>query len=157
MYDEVMQLIALAKNDEAYFKRIEELKQKQLEVAHVLEIAKTLEQADMHKAMARQEAAEIVVEAEKEAEKIKESASSIVAESKATLDKAKAKIAALKDKEELLNKKEKELLALEQKMNDSITEHKKLTADRSIEQEAAKKVRLEFEGKLKKFRELANS
>ena len=72
MYDEVMQLIALAKNDEKYFQRIEELKQKQLEVAQVLEIAKTLGEADKHLALARQKASDILDEAAIEAKKLKE-------------------------------------------------------------------------------------
>ena len=155
MYDEVMQLIALAKNDEQYFKRIEDLKQKQLELAHVLEIAETLKEADMHLANARQQATEIIVEATKEAELIKETSNSIVVESKALLEKNKAKAVSLKEQETNLRKAEQDLKKLETELTDSITEHRKLTADRTIEQQAAQKVRVEFETKLKKLREIA--
>lgn len=157
MYDEVMQLIALAKNDEQYFKRIEELKQKQLEVAHVLEIAKTLQDADQHLAKARQDASEIVATAEKEALTIKGAADAVVNETKVTLEKAKAKLLALKEKETRLDEKEKELKLLEKEKQDSIDEHRKLTAARSVEFETSQKIRKEFEDKLKKMRELANS
>lgn len=157
MYDEVMQLIALAKNDEQYFKRIEELKNKQLEVAHVLEIAKTLQDADQHLAKARQDASKIIAEAEKETLTIKGAADAVVSETKNTLEKAKAKLLALKEKETRLDEKEKELKLLEKEKQDSIDAHRKLTADRTIEFEAAQKVRKEFEDKLKKLREIANS
>lgn len=157
MYDEVMQLIALAKNDEQYFKRIEELKKKQLEVAHVLEIAETLKDADMHLAKARQEATEILDTARKEAEEIKGTATVFVQETKATLEKNKVKALQLKELETRLAANEKDLKTLEKNMQDSIEEHRKLTAARSIEQEAAQKVRLEFETKLKKLREVAAS
>ena len=50
MYDEAMQLIALAKNDEQYFKRIEDLKQRQLELVHVMEIVRVFNEVDMHMA-----------------------------------------------------------------------------------------------------------
>lgn len=157
MYDEVMQLIALAKNDEQYFKRIEELKKKQLEVAHVLEIAETLKDADMHLAKARQEATEILEVAHKEAEEIKGTATVFVQETKATLEKNKVKALQLKELETRLVANEKDLKTLEKTMQDSIEEHRKLTAARSVEQEAAQKVRLEFETKLKKLREVAAS
>ena len=157
MYDEVMQLIALAKNDEQYFKRIEELKKKQLEVAHVLEIAETLKDADMHLAKARQEATEILELARKEAEEIKGTATVFVQETKATLEKNKVKALQLKEQETRLASNEKDLKTLEKTMQDSIEEHRKLTAARSVEQEAAQKVRLEFETKLKKLREVATS
>jgi len=97
MYDEVMQLIALAKNDEQYFKRIEDLKQRQLELAHVMEIAKTLNEADMHMAKAKQEAEIIIKEAEQEAVEIKNTATSIIAENKGVLEKNKAKALELKE------------------------------------------------------------
>lgn len=157
MYDEVMQLIALAKNDEQYFKRIEELKKKQLEVAHVLEIAETLKDADMHLAKARQEATEILEIARKEAEEIKGTATVFVQETKATLEKNKVKALQLKELETRLATNEKDLKTLEKTMQDSIEEHRRLTAARSVEQEAAQKVRLEFETKLKKLREVAAS
>ena len=157
MYDEVMQLIALAKNDEQYFKRIEELKKKQLEVAHVLEIAETLKDADMHLAKARQEATEILEVARKEAEEIKGTATVHVQETKATLEKNKVKALQLKELETRLAANERDLKTLEKTMQDSIEEHRKLTAARSVEQEAAQKVRLEFETKLKKLREVAAS
>ena len=155
MYDEVMQLIALAKNDEQYFKRIEELKQKQLEVAHVLEIADTLKEADMHLAKARQEATQILEEAKAEAVQIKATADVSVAETKALLEKNKIKAQALKDRESNLQREEEQLKMLEKTMKDSIETHRKLTAERSVEQEAAKKVKLEFETKLKKLKEVA--
>lgn len=155
MYDEVMQLIALAKNDEQYFKRIEELKKKQLEVAHVLEIAETLKEADMHLANARQQATEILSEAAKEAEVIKETANTIVAESKILLEKNKSKAQSLKEQEARLKLVEQDLKKTEDEMKASIEDHRKLTADRTIEQQAAQKVRIEFETKLKKLREIA--
>ena len=157
MYDEVMQLIALAKNDEQYFKRIEDLKKKQLEVAHVLEIAQTLQEADQHLAKARQDAAELISAAEKEGEEIKSKAADFVAEAKAVADKNKVKAEQLKELETRLLASERDLKTLEKTMQDSIDEHRKLTAARSVEQEAAQKVRVEFETKLKKLREVAAS
>ncbi len=155
MYDEVMQLIALAKNDEQYFKRIEDLKQKQLELAHVLEIAETLKEADMHLANARQQATEILSEATKEAEAIKETAQTFVTESKLLLDKNKSKAQGLKEQEANLRKAEQDLKKIEDEMKESIADHRKLTAERSLEQQAAQKIRIEFETKLKKLREIA--
>lgn len=155
MYDEVMQLIALAKNDEQYFKRIEDLKQKQLELAHVMEIAATLKEADMHLAKARQQASEIEEEARKKAIEIESSALAVISDNKSLLDKNKLKQKALTDKEEQLNKRESELSALKKELDVSIEEHRKLTAARSEEMEKAKVVRVEFETKLKKLRELA--
>jgi hypothetical protein len=155
MYEEVMQLIALAKNDEQYFKRIDDLKQKQLELAHVMEIAKTLGEADMHLAKARQSAAEIVKDAEKSALEIKSSAETFVSEAKQNLEKTKEKQKVLKEKEASLDEKEKSLKVLEKTMEESIAEHRKLTALRTVEMEEAQKVRALFESKLKQIREIA--
>lgn len=157
MYDEVMQLIALAKNDEQYFKRIEELKKKQLEVAHVLEIAETLKDADMHLAKARQEATEILDTARKEAEEIKSKASEFVAEAKAVAEKSKTLQKELKERAAEIEAKKKELEVLEKEKQVSIDEHHKLSVDRGAEQDAARKVKNEFETKLKKMREIALS
>lgn len=155
MYDEVMQLIALAKNDEAYFKRIEELKQKQLELAHVMEIAKTLGEADMHMAKAKQEATFILEEATKEAEEIKSTATGIVSENKGILEKNKVLEQSLKKKEKDLATKERDIEETKKELEVTIQEHRKLTADRTVEQEEARKVKLEFTEKLKKIREIA--
>ena len=111
----------------------------------------------MHLANARQRASEIIKKAEEDAVVIKETAIAFTVEQKALVEKAKIKTASLKEKEDLLNKQEKSLDTLKQTLEESIAEHRKLTADRSEEQEAAKKVRIEFEGKLKKLRELAAS
>lgn len=157
MFDEVRQLVALAKNDEQYFKRIEALKDKQLELAHVLEIAKTLGEADMHLAQARQEAAEIIEKANKEAEEIKGKAESIVADTKATLEKNKAKAVALKEKEVNLEAQGIANKQLEKELEKAIKDHRDLTAARSEEQEAARKVKLEFTEKLRKLKEVANT
>lgn len=155
MYDEVMQLIALAKNDEQYFKRIEELKKKQLEVAHVLEIAQTLQEADQHLAKARQDTTELLSNAEKEAVEIKSKASEFVAEAKAVAEKNKTLQKELKEKQADLAKKEADLVLLEKEKFEVIKEHRQLTADRQVEQQAAQKVKLEFETKLKKIKEIA--
>lgn len=157
MNEEIMQLISLVKNDEVYFKRIEELKAKQLEVAHATEIAKTLKQAEMYLANARQQGEEILEAAKKEVEDIRAAALVVLAENKVKLEKNKAKEIALKEKEEEQNKVKEELVALEKTLTASIEQHRQLTAERSIEQEAAKKVRAEFETKLKKLKEVANS
>jgi len=155
MYDEVMQLIALAKNDEQYFKRIEDLKQRQLELAHVMEIAKTLNEADMHMAKAKQEAEIIIKEAEQEAVEIKNTATSIIAENKGVLEKNKAKALELRKNDDILIAKIAESDKLKKELEVTIQEHRKLTADRTVEQEEARKVKLEFTEKLKKIREIA--
>jgi hypothetical protein len=157
MYDEVMQLIALAKNDEQYFKRIEELKAKQQELAYVMEIAKTLKDADMYLAGSRQKASELEETAKEEAEAIKAKAVSLVSENKSTLEKNKVLQATLKEKQATLDAKEKELVTLKETMDESIATHRKLTAERSVEQEEARKVKLEFETKLRKLKEIANT
>lgn len=157
MYDEVMQLIALAKNDEQYFKRIEALKQQMLELAQVKEIAKTLAEADMHLASARQKADILLEEAKKEAEQIKESAVAIVSDSKATLQKAKDKKAELDRKETEYTEKLVSLKQKETELDKAISEHRTLTALRTEEQEKAQKVKNEFETKLRKLKEIANT
>ena len=156
MYDEVMQLIALAKNDEQYFKRIEVLKEKQLELAHVMEIAKTLNEADMHLAKARQDATELIKEAKQEAEEIKKKATDIVVENKALLENNKSRSITLTEKEAALSKEREGLKVLEKKLDVSIAEHRKLTAERTLEKEAGQALKREFETKLRLLREIAN-
>ena len=157
MYDEVMQLISLAKNDEMYFKRIEDLKQQMLELAQVKEIAKTLDEADKHMAMARQRAAEIIADAEAEAKVIKSNADLVVTEAKATLAKAKEKKAA-NDKTELdLAELIKQTQSKQAEMEESIKEHRTLTALRSEEMDKANKARTTFESKMKQVREIINA
>jgi len=157
MYDEVMQLIALAKNDEQYFKRIDALKQEQLKLAHVLEIAKTLEEANMHMAKSRQDAAQILEDAQEEAKTIKASATTFLDESRQVVVKNKELQKEIKEKLEELRKKMEVTAATEKKMLESIEEHKILTAARSEEQDIARKLKNEFETKLKKMREIAAS
>lgn len=153
--EEFLQLMSLVKNDERYFKRIEELKEKQLELSHVLEIAGTVKEADMYLANARQQAAEIRVAAEEEAKEIKERAAVILRDNRAASEKVKAKKEALDAKEQELVHDRQKLKQLEVDLEKSIEEHRKLTAERTAEAEAAVKVRHEFETKLKKMRELA--
>lgn len=157
MYDEVMQLIALAKNDEAYFKRIEELKTRQMDLAQVMEIAKTLGEADKHLAAARQKAAEIENEAVKDAEVIRKEAETYTTEQKDILAKAKSKKADLDKREADLNKREADLKTKNEELDKSIKEHRELTALRSEEYDKAQKIKHEFETKLKQMREIANS
>ncbi len=157
MYDEVMQLIALAKNDEQYFKRIDALKQEQLKLAHVLEIAKTLEEANMHMAKSRQDAAQILEDAQEEAKVIKASASTFLDESRQVVVKNKELQKEIKEKLEELRKKMEATASTEKKMLDSIEEHHKLSVARSEEQDIARKLKNEFETKLKKMREIAVS
>ena len=109
----------------------------------------------MHLANARQQATEILADATKEALVIKETAQTFVTESKLLLDKNKSKAQGLKEQETNLRKAEQDLKQLENEMKASIESHRKLTADRSLEQQAAQKVRIEFETKLKKLREIA--
>lgn len=157
MYDEVMQLIALAKNDEQYFKRIDALKQEQLKLAHVLEIAKTLEEANMHMAKSRQDAAQILEDAQEEAKTIKASASTFLDESRQVVVKNKELQKEIKEKLEELRKKIEATASTEKKMLDSIEEHHKLSVARAEEQDIARKLKNEFETKLKKMREIAAS
>jgi hypothetical protein len=155
MYDEVMQLIALAKNDEAYFKRIEELKEKQLELAHVMEIAKTLGEADKHLAMARQKSETALEEGRKEAEVVVEQAKNKLNEVVEREKKLEEKIVYFKEKELLLEQKEATLTSKNKELERAIEDHRKLTALRTEEQEKAQKVKNEFESKLKQMREIA--
>lgn len=157
MYDEVMQLIALAKNDEQYFKRIEALKQEQLKLAQVLEIAKTIEEANMHMAKARQDAAQVIEEAQNEASEIKKSAVVFLEENRGIVSKNKDLQKEIKEKLEELKKKQTQLEATEKEMIKSIEEHKQLSVARTEEQDIARKVKNEFEMKLKKMREIASS
>lgn len=157
MYDEVMQLIALAKNDEQYFKRIDALKQEQLKLAHVLEIAKTLEEANMHMAKSRQDAAQILEDAQEEAKAIKASAATFLDESRQVVVKNKELQKEIKEKLEELRKKMEATASTEKKMLDSIEEHHKLSVARAEEQDIARKLKNEFETKLKKMREIAAS
>lgn len=155
MYDEVMQLIALAKNDEAYFKRIDDLKKQMLELAQVKEIAKTLAEADMHLASARQKADILLDDARKEAEEIKQKAVMYVDEQKQAAEKAKNKKAIVEKKEIELNDLMQQLKQKESEMETSIAEHRRLTAERNEESQKAQKVKKEFEDKLKAIREIA--
>ena len=157
MYDEVMQLIALAKNDEVYFKRIEDLKQQMLELAQVKEIAKTLGEADLHLAGARQKAEEIIDKANKDALEIKDTAQAYVTEQKDLLAKTKAKKTAIDKKEEDLDALIKANKDKHSEMETAIAEHRKLTADRTEETEKAKKIRIEFENKMRQLKEIANA
>jgi len=45
----------------------------------------------------------------------------------------------------------------ERELEESIVEHRRLTALRTVEQEAAAKVKVEFETKLRKLKEVASS
>jgi len=157
MYDEVMQLIALAKNDEKYFKRIEELKEKQMELAQVMEIAKTLGEADKHLAMARQQAEAILEAAKKEAEELKVTAKAYIEEQKALSLKIKGVKDELNVKVESALKKAADLKAKEDELDKAIKEHHTLTAARTVEYEASLKVKQSFENKLKQMREIANA
>jgi len=122
-----------------------------------MEIAKTLKDADMYLAGARQKAAEIEETAKLAADEIKAAATTLVSDNKSTLEKNKAIQATLKEKKATLETKQVELDKLKLTMDEAIAEHRKLTADRSIEQEAARKVKLEFETKLRKMKEIATS
>ena len=157
MYDEVMQLIALAKNDERYFKRIEELKEKQMELAQVMEIAKTLGEADKHLAMARQQAEAIIEAAKKEAEELKNKANAYIEEQKALSLKIKGVKDELTVKVESAVKKAADLKEKEDYLDKAIKEHRELSVARSAEYEAALKVKQTFETKLKQMKELANT
>ncbi len=157
MYDEVMQLIALAKNDEKYFKRIEELKEKQMELAQVMEIAKTLGEADKHLAMARQQAEALVEAAKKEAAELKATANAYIEEQKALSLKIKGVKEELNAKVEAANKKVADLKAKEDALDKAIKEHRELSVARSAEYEAALKTKTLFETKLKQMREIANA
>ena len=157
MYDEVMQLIALAKNDEKYFKRIEELKEKQMELAQVMEIAKTLGEADKHLAMARQQAESLLEAAKKEVDEIKSKAVAYVEEQRQLAVKIKTVKSELDKKDEALNLRASKLQAKEEELEKAIKEHRELSVARSAEYEAALKTKTLFENKLKQMREIANA
>ena len=61
----------------------------------------------------------------------------------------------MKAQAEVLNAKNAGTDKLKKELKVTIQEHRKLTADRIVEQEEARKVKLEFTEKLKKIREIA--
>lgn len=156
MNEDLMQLMALVKNDPAYFARLEELKNKQLELAHVMEIASTVKEADMYLANARQQAVEIRKEAQKKAEEIKASADALVVEQKNLVAKTKERKATLDKREVDLAIHAKAVQEKEVELEKAIAEHRQLTQARTEEMEKAQKVRLDFETKLRKLKEIAN-
>jgi predicted outer membrane protein len=72
-------------------------------------------------------------------------------------DKNKVVQKELKEKLETLKEKEKALEILEKEKQVTIEEHKKLSIARQEEQDAARKLRNEFETKLRKMREIATT
>lgn len=157
MYDEVMQLIALAKNDEQYFKRIEQLKQMQLELAQVKEIAKTLGEADMHLANARQQAQEALSKAEEEAKEVKAKASLYLEEQINLTASMKVLKDELKQEKENLKKQVQVSKQVELDALASIKEHRELTALRNKEVEDAQKLRQSLESKYSQIKSIFNS
>ena len=156
MYDEVMQLITLAKNDERYFQRIEELKAKQLELAQVTEIAKTLGEADKHLAMARQNAEAIINKAKEEAEDLKLKVTDLEVQLKAQLTK-------LEKREQIVSEQEGKLVesqnALEKLRKDVQEEKDKahqhyLAADDTATR--ARKLQKNIESKFARIRAIMN-
>lgn len=156
MYDEVMQLIALAKNDERYFQRIEELKQMQLELAHVKEIAKTLTEAEMHLAKARQNAEELIEDAKAEAaslkekvlkkeKQVKEFEASVIEREKALKDQAKDIVV----KEAELQKAIKEAKDAQAKAEQNYRDSDNIAA-------GARKLQKQIESKFARIREIMN-
>lgn len=151
-----MQLIALAKNDEQYFKRIEELKNMQLELAQYREIAKTVKEADMYLAQARQRAEEVVEKAEQEANDLRRAAIAYVEEHKHNNEQAKNLRAELKAKKADMELAQKEAEKVKAQMEQSIKEHRELTAARNFELSETQKVRKEIQDKFEQIKRIIN-
>lgn len=89
-YDDLLKVLAVVKNDEAYGERIEALRKEQMELAYAREIATTVQEAEKYKISARQDAEWIVEQAEKEAAKIRLEATTYVDKKKDELQRQKA-------------------------------------------------------------------
>jgi len=66
-YKELTELLAFVKSEEKFLLRMEELKQQEMQLAHVRSIAATIEQADMLMADAKARAANLVLAGQEEA------------------------------------------------------------------------------------------
>ena len=142
---------------EKYFQRIEELKQKQLEVAQVLEIAKTLGEADKHLALARQKASDILDEAAIEAKKLKEKVDNLIAKNEDLIKKNEQKVLANTTKQKELDEAIEVCKQKELELAESIKEHRALSAARSEELDLARKTKKQIEDKFAQVRKLINS
>lgn len=156
MYDDLMQLIALAKNDEQYFKRIEDLKQMQLELGQVKEIAKTLGEADLYLANARQRAEAEREKVEKECNELRESAIAYVEEQKKLLEEAKALKATIKADKAALQQATKEAKEAVENSLAIDKERREMTALRNAEVAETQKLRKTLQDSFNQIKQIIN-
>ena len=155
--DDLMQLVALAKNDEQYFKRIEGLKQMQMELAQYKEIADTVKEADMHLARARQRAQEVVEQAEQEGNALRKSAIEYVEEQKRLIEQHKQLKADLKEKKQAMDVAIAEARAATVSSEKIDKERREMTELRNKEIAETLRIRKHYEEKFTEIKRIINS
>ena len=154
--DDLMQLVALAKNDEQYFKRIEGLKQMQMELAQYKEIADTVKEADMHLARARQRAQEVVEQAEQEGNALRKSAIEYVEEQKRLIEQHKQLKADLKEKKQAMDVAIAEARAATVSSEKIDKERREMTELRNKEIAETLRIRKHYEEKFTEIKRIIN-
>ena len=156
-YDDILKVLAVVKNDDAYLERLEVLKREQMELSYAKEIATTVQDAEKYKITARQEADWFLSEAKKEAEKIKQEASQYVDKKRDELTRQK-----------LINQKSKELqVEYEAKLNELHAQQQELAKQKqdlsdaqnrlSHETKSAREIRDKYESKFRQIQQIINS
>ena len=156
-YDDLLKVLAVVKNDDAYGERIEALRKEQMELAYAKEIAATVQEAEKYKISARQDAEWIREQAEKESEKIRLEAVQYVDKKRDELLRQKA-----------INQKAKELqVEYEKKLDDLLNKQNELEKQRQDlydkaeqlkhETRAVRELRDRYESKFRQISAIINS
>lgn len=154
---DIVELLQFVKNDTQYFKRIEDLRQQEMQLNHVKDIANTLQQAELYISDAKIKAAEVIAKAEQEAKEIKAEANKY----KVDVDKAGLDVKELKKQ---IKEKEKEvqaqLVLLKEQEVALAGEIKRAQANTQaglVEYERYKNLKHTLEDKFVQFKQIMNS
>lgn len=156
-YDDILKVLAVVKNDDAYGERIEALRKEQMELAYAKEIASTVQEAEKYKIAARQEAEWILEQANKDADKIRNEAVVYVDKKKDELLRQKSitqkakelQVEYEKKLDDLLNQRS-ELEKQRQDLYDKVEHHKH-------EARVVRELRDKYESKFRQITTIINS
>lgn len=156
-YDDILKVLAVVKNDEAYLERLEVLKREQMELSYAKEIANTVHEAEKYKITARQEADWFLSEAKKEAEKIKEDATQYVEKKREELVRQKLINQRSKELQVEYENKLNELHAQQQEVEKQLQNLSDAQNRLSHETKSAREIRDKYENKFRQIQQIINT
>lgn len=156
-FDEILRVLAVVKNDDAYAERLAVLKKEQMDLAYAKEIASTVQEAERYKITVSQEIDALLTDAKQKAESIKLEANQYVDKKREELARQKLINQRLKEQQVDYDKKLADCFVKEQELDRQIQGLNESRERLNHETKAVRELRDRYENKFRQIKEIIHA